>query len=69
MSVDLQATVMAVLSASGQSLTLSDISRGVTAHLDADIKVTLSKLAAKGRIRRRVGGRNHPWRYQVVDRE
>jgi hypothetical protein len=66
MRFDLQATVTALLS-TGQALTFDHIVGQVAESLRSDIRLTLNELVAKGRIRRRVGGRNYPWRYQAIE--
>jgi hypothetical protein len=64
MPFDLQATITAALS-TGQPLTFDHIVARVAESLTPDIRLTLNELVAKGQIRRRVGGRNYPWRYQA----
>jgi hypothetical protein len=65
MPFDLEATITTILS-TGQALTFDHIVRRVTESLRTDIRLSLNELVAKGRIRRRVGGRNYPWRYQAA---
>jgi hypothetical protein len=65
MPFDLEAAITSVLS-TGQALTFDHIVRRVTESLRTDIRLTLNELIAKGQIRRRVGGRNYPWRYQAA---
>jgi hypothetical protein len=62
---DLQATITAALS-TGQALTFDRIVAHVAESLKPDIRLTLNELVAEGQIRRRVGGRNYPWRYQAT---
>jgi hypothetical protein len=59
MPFDLQATITGAL-ATGQPLTFDHL----VAHVAESLKPDM--LVAKGQIRRRVGGRNYPWRYQAT---
>jgi hypothetical protein len=64
-TLDLQAIITASLS-TGQALTFDHIVAHVAESLKPDIRLTANDLVAKGQIRRRVGGRNYPWRYQAT---
>jgi hypothetical protein len=63
--LDLQSTITAALS-TGQALTFDHIIAQVAESLKPNIRLTLNDLVAKGQIRRRVGGRNYPWRYHAA---
>jgi hypothetical protein len=65
MPFDLEATITTALS-TGEALTFDHIVRRVTESLRTDIRLSLNELVAEGQIRRRVGGRNYPWRYQAA---
>jgi hypothetical protein len=65
MPFDLEATITIALS-TGEALTFDHIVRRVTESLRTDIRLSLNELVVKGQIRRRVGGRNYPWRYQAA---
>ncbi len=64
--MDLQSTIIDVLSASSQALTFDEVVRDVAGRLEKDIRNTLNELADNERIYRHVGGKNHPWRYQAI---
>jgi hypothetical protein len=65
MPFDLEATITTALS-TGEALTFDHIVRRITESLRTDIRLSLNELVVKGQIRRRVGGRNYPWRYQAA---
>lgn len=65
MPMKLSESILDILRHSGKAMTVEEIAKGIAGRLEEDIRATLNELAKTQQVLRHVGGRDHPWRYQV----